>query len=48
MFKLYKTAIIYASEKGHTEIVKLLIEQEGIDTNDEDVYFFYSTFVSII
>ena len=33
MFKLFETALYKASEKGHTEIVKLLLEQEGIDVN---------------
>ena len=27
-----------ASEKGHTEIVKLLLEQEGIDISAKDDY----------
>ena len=39
-FKLFRTALIYASEKGHTEIVKILVEQEGIDINaKDDIYF---------
>ena len=37
-----------ASENGHTEIVKLLLEQNGIDINAKDVYLFYMTFFSII
>ena len=32
---------MYASEYGHTEIVKLLLEQEGIDINAKNVYFLY-------
>ena len=36
-FKLYKTALILASEKGYTEIVKILIEQVGIDINAKNV-----------
>ena len=31
---------MYASENGHTEIVKLLLEQEGIDINTKDAYLF--------
>ena len=39
-FKLFKTALIWASLRGHTEIVKILVEQEGIDINAKtDVYF---------
>ena len=30
---------MFASEKGFTEIVKLLLEQEGIDINANSVYF---------
>ena len=30
LFKLFDTALILASYYGHTEIVKLLLEQEGI------------------
>ena len=36
-FKLSNTALILASKNGHTEIAKLLIEQEGIDINTQDV-----------
>ena len=32
---------MYASEKCHTEVVKLLLEQKGIDINAKDVYLFY-------
>ena len=28
-----------ASYKGYTEIVKLLIEQKGININDKDIFF---------
>ena len=39
-FKLFKTALMWASLKGRTEIVKILVEQEGIDINAKtDVYF---------
>ena len=36
------TALILAIEKGHTEVVKILVEQEGIDINAKDkneIYF---------
>ena len=32
-FKLFKTALIYVSENGYTKIVKVHVEQEGIDIN---------------
>ena len=35
-FKLFRTALICAPEYGHTEIVKILVEQEGIDINAKD------------
>ena len=47
-FKLNKTALIYASAKGHTEIVKILVEQEGIDVKAEDILLFLTIFISII
>ena len=37
-----------ASEKGHIKIVKILLEQEGIDINAGDVSLIYSNFHSII
>ena len=39
-FKLFGTALILASEDGHTEIVKILVEQEGIDVNAKDEVYF--------
>ena len=39
---------MYASLVGHTEIVKLLLGQEGIDVNAINVYLFSSNFISII
>ena len=40
-FKLFKTALMIAYLKGHTKIVKILVEQEGIDINAKNnkVYF---------
>ena len=37
-----------ASDKGHTEIVKILVEEEGIDINAKDIKLFLSKFISII
>ena len=37
-----------ASGYGRTNIVKLLIEQEGIDINAKDVELLFSKFISII
>ena len=37
-----------ASMRGHTEIVKILTEQEGIDINVKDVSLFLLKFISII
>ena len=39
-FKLFGTALIWASENGHAEIVKILVGQEGIDINAKDNVFF--------
>ena len=30
---MFNAALIVASQLGHTEIVKILVEQEGIDIN---------------
>ena len=38
LFKLLWTALIWASEEGHTEILSMLLEQEGIDINSKDIY----------
>ena len=32
---------MFATEFGHTEIVKILLAKEGIDVNAKDVYLFY-------
>ena len=45
LFELYVTTLISASVNGHIEIVKFLLEQEGIDINDKDVYLFYLMFI---
>ena len=37
-----------ASAKGHTEIVKILLEQEGIDINAKGILLFLLIFISII
>ena len=37
-----------ASECGCTEIVKALVEQEGIDVNAKNIDLFLSKFISII
>ena len=39
---------MYASYNGHTEIVKILIEQEGIDINAKNISLFLFIFISII
>ena len=36
-FKLLWTALMRATDRGHIEIVKILIEQEGIDINVQDI-----------
>ena len=47
-FKLLCTALMYASKNGHTEIVKIFIEQEGININAKDIYLYLSLFISFI
>ena len=37
-----------ASQNGHTEIVKILVKQEGIDINSKDIQLFLSIFILII
>ena len=39
-FKLFETALIWASQNGHTEIVKILVKQEGIDINAKNEIYF--------
>ena len=47
-FKLFETALILAYEYGHTEIVKILVEQEGIDINakENEIHFNNCTYKS--
>ena len=35
--KLLYTALMIASVNGHSEIVKILVEKEGIDINAKDI-----------
>ena len=37
-----------ASYNGYTEIVKILVEQEGIDINAKAINLYYLIFISII
>ena len=37
-----------ASEEGHTETVKILVEQEGIDINAKNISLLLSIFILII
>ena len=39
-FNIFKTALMNASENDNTEIVKILVEQEGIDINAKDDAYF--------
>ena len=39
---------MFAAWKGNTEIVKLLLEHEGIDINAKDFYLFYLKFILMI
>ena len=36
-FKLHRTALIFASEYGHKETVKILVKQKGIHINAKDI-----------
>ena len=38
LIKLFYTALILESRSGYTEILKLLLEQEGIDINTQRSY----------
>ena len=48
LIKLFKTALMMASMNGHTEIVKLFLEQEGNEINAKNIYLISSKFQSII
>ena len=37
-----------ASQNGHTEIVKMLVKQEGIDINAKNISLFLLEFILII
>ena len=47
-FKLFATAIMHASVKGHAQIVKLLLGQKGIDVNAGNIYLLHSMFAFIM
>ena len=47
-FKLLWTALMAASGKGYFQVVELLLEQDGFDINDRDIYLFPLTFILII
>ena len=38
--KLFKTALMIASQNGHTERVKILVAKEGININAKDKVYF--------
>ena len=44
LFKILQTALMYSSQNGYIEIVKLLIGQEDIDVNIQDVFLLYSMY----
>ena len=46
LVKSLQTALIHASQGGYVEIVKLLLEQDGIDINVVNVCLSSSTFES--
>ena len=48
LIRWFETALTAASCYGHTEIVKLLLEQEGIDVNAKAAFLFDSEFISFI
>ena len=39
-FKLFRTALVNASDNGYLKIVKILVEQEGIDINTKTKVYF--------
>ena len=47
-FILFQTALMIASKNNNIEIVKLLLEQKGIDINAKNVYLLCSKLVSAI
>ena len=45
--KLLYTALMMASERGYTEIVKALLEKDRINVNVKNIYLFSSKFQSL-
>ena len=45
LLEIYTTPLIHASHCGYTEVVKLLLEQKGIDINAKRIYYFDLKFV---
>ena len=45
--QLNETALIWALNKGHIEVAKVLLEQEGIDFNTKDIFLILPNFDSI-
>ena len=43
-FKLFWTAFMIAISRGHSEVVKILVEQEGIDINAKDNFVYFNNF----
>ena len=49
LFNIFKERpLIIAIENGCVEIVKLLLEQKGIDINAKSIYLFHLEYISII
>ena len=44
--KLFKTALIYASDNDYPDIVQIFVEQQRIDINAKDDCLFYLIFIS--
>ena len=48
MLKLFQTILMFISENGHIEFMKLLLAKEGIDINAKNIKLFSSIFILII